>query len=97
MTDTKTRPLYHDEWLATSNGEFWGVTEDFGELLRQIERTHHSDVDDGSARDIDVFPPGESPNWMHWLAAADPETYQQKIVIDDEASSDGLETMEDFL
>jgi len=97
MPETKPRPLYHDEWLATSTGEFWGVTGDFEELLQQIERIHHSDVDDGSARDIDVFEPGTSPDWMHWLAAADPETYQQEIEIDDKPTGDGLETMEDFL
>lgn len=97
MTKTKTRPLYHDEWLATVNGEFWGVTDDFDELLRQVERMHHSDQCDGSARDVDVFEPGESPDWMYWLASADPDTYEQEIVIDDEPTSDELETMEDFL
>jgi len=97
MADTEARPLYHDEWLATINGEFWGVADSIEELLVEVERIHHSDLEDATARDVDVFEPGASPNWMGWLAAADPETYEQQIETDDEAPSDELKTMEGFL
>jgi hypothetical protein len=99
-TDTETVPIYHDEWLATINGELWDTTTDRRDLLRQVERVHHSDHSDATARDIHVFAPGESPNWMWDLATALPRKYEQEIEVEvpDPTNANGeLETMEDFL
>ncbi|AFH22682.1 hypothetical protein OSG_eHP32_00140 [environmental Halophage eHP-32] len=104
-TDTKTVPIFHDRYLATINGELWDTTSDRRELLRAVERAHHSDHSDATARDIHVFAPGESPNWMWDLATAVPRKYEQEIEVEVEAptsdaagvTDEELETMEDFL
>jgi len=104
-TDTETVPIYHDRYLATINGELWDTTGSSRDLLRQVERVHHSDHSDATARDIHVFAPGESPNWMWDLATALPRKYEQEIEVEAEAATsdapgvtdEELETMEDFL
>lgn len=99
-TDTETVPIYHDEWLATVDSEFWGVADSSREVLHEIERSHHSDHCATHPRDVDLFPPGESPNWMWDLAAVAPETYEQEIEVEVEMPTveDGeLQDMEGFL
>jgi hypothetical protein len=101
-TDTETVPIYHDRWLATINGELWDSTDSARELLRVVERVHHSDHSDTTARDIHVFAPGESPNWMWELARALPRRYEQEIEVEVEAVDvcphcGDVQTMEGFL